>query len=576
MCSHLPDLDELLFFEQCFTMVESCALCGRPKYSNGDYCEICSYTLCGKCRRKLSRGYCSICGELVCDDDSQMVGYARVCKECLSKDFNLLNYDYLKKYLLNVNIRPLGKSVKLEKIIEIGEPDFGDEVYAFVGLDDTDSPFGMCTTYLAAKIIESLWGKVVFTDYPILVRLNPNIPMKTRGNGSVLISFKVDANRFREVMEIIRDKIISYSHTFFNQTNSSLTIHLNESLYVDPIFKKIYWSAVRDIITPKRVLREVKNVKTGYVIIETINGKTRGVVGSTAAIGVELKDYTYELIAYRKKENMGKTRKIDLETVRNMDKQYNEYTFNNIDGNRLLISPTGPDPVLFGIRGDLPDKLLEAVKLLKHEEIDMWIIFRSNQGTAVHIINVDGLEKARPYQTIRTVLKVEKTIREGSKTSIVGVQNNWRGIIHLYKPHGYLRNLVGYLLRGDLIEVVGNVISRGSNTVELNLEELKILNLVPIEIKKSPLCPECGSRMKKKSADEYKCKRCGFRIHYEGKLTILKIRDLPEIGKRYLPPPKAHRHLTLPQKRMRYRSLKIKKEIKNSLIIPFFGKSFQK
>ena len=55
-----------------------------------------------------------------------------------------------------------------------------------IGIDDTDSPKGMCTTFLAYKIINRLKKENVdFLDFPNLVRFNPNIPWKTRGNGAV-------------------------------------------------------------------------------------------------------------------------------------------------------------------------------------------------------------------------------------------------------------------------------------------------------------------------------------------------------------------------------------------------------
>ena len=47
----------------------------------------------------------------------------------------------------------------------------------YVGFDDTDSPKGMCTTYLAYKMVNLLKKeKVTFLDFPNLIRFNPNIP----------------------------------------------------------------------------------------------------------------------------------------------------------------------------------------------------------------------------------------------------------------------------------------------------------------------------------------------------------------------------------------------------------------
>jgi len=51
-------------------------------------------------------------------------------------------------------------------------------------MDDTDSTKGMCTTYLTSEIMAE-FSEVDMIGYPRLVRLNPNIPWKTRGNGAI-------------------------------------------------------------------------------------------------------------------------------------------------------------------------------------------------------------------------------------------------------------------------------------------------------------------------------------------------------------------------------------------------------
>ena len=43
-----------------------------------------------------------------------------------------------------------------------------------IGFDDTDSPKGMCTTFLAYKIVDLLQKeKTEFLDFPRLIRFNP-------------------------------------------------------------------------------------------------------------------------------------------------------------------------------------------------------------------------------------------------------------------------------------------------------------------------------------------------------------------------------------------------------------------
>src|SRR5437899_625536 len=57
----------------------------------------------------------------------------------------------------------------------------------WIGVDDTDSLRGMCTTFLAAELVRDLTRDFELIGYPRLVRLNPNIPWKTRGNAAVCL-----------------------------------------------------------------------------------------------------------------------------------------------------------------------------------------------------------------------------------------------------------------------------------------------------------------------------------------------------------------------------------------------------
>ncbi|HJK54560.1 MAG TPA: tRNA(Ile2) 2-agmatinylcytidine synthetase, partial [Methanocorpusculum sp.] len=54
-------------------------------------------------------------------------------------------------------------------------------------MDDTDSPDGMCTTYLGAMLAENLRRAGYTVGEMRLVRLNPNVVWKTRGNAAVCL-----------------------------------------------------------------------------------------------------------------------------------------------------------------------------------------------------------------------------------------------------------------------------------------------------------------------------------------------------------------------------------------------------
>jgi tRNA(Ile2)-agmatinylcytidine synthase len=83
-----------------------------------------------------------------------------------------------------------------------------------IGFDDTDSLKGRCTTHLAFKITDYLLRekKVDFLDYPLLIRLNPNVPWKTRGNGAVCL--RVKAKNHEQIMESIKQRVEEGSSIF--------------------------------------------------------------------------------------------------------------------------------------------------------------------------------------------------------------------------------------------------------------------------------------------------------------------------------------------------------------------------
>ena len=85
---------------------------------------------------------------------------------------------------------------------------------------------------------------------------------------------------------------------------------------------------------------------------------------------------------------MGTKRRVDEASIFEMEKLTAPYTFNNVDAEkgRVIITPRGPDPILFGIRGETPEVVKKAYEIVKPlEPVERWVIFRSNQGTDAHL-----------------------------------------------------------------------------------------------------------------------------------------------------------------------------------------------
>jgi tRNA(Ile2)-agmatinylcytidine synthase len=92
----------------------------------------------------------------------------------------------------------------------------------FIGIDDTDSERGLCTTYLAAVLMDRLrpFGELV--GLPKLVRLNPCAQFKTRGNAA--IAFQIETERVQEVRDLALQTVVELSDLSGKNTNPGLVM----------------------------------------------------------------------------------------------------------------------------------------------------------------------------------------------------------------------------------------------------------------------------------------------------------------------------------------------------------------
>ena len=120
----------------------------------------------------------------------------------------------------------------------------------WIGIDDTDSRKGMCTTYLATIMIERLEkekvGKLI--GFPRLIRLNPTIPYKTRGNCAVSFLLEVDDGKRDEVIDIARDVVEEYAELEDENTNPGVVFVDDESEAMDYL-SKYALKVVRDVVS---------------------------------------------------------------------------------------------------------------------------------------------------------------------------------------------------------------------------------------------------------------------------------------------------------------------------------------
>ena len=80
-----------------------------------------------------------------------------------------------------------------------------------IGIDDTDSPQGMCTTYLGAVLARRLIHEHMQVREARLVRLNPNVTFKTRGNAAIALDVSGDADKAFDIACAVVEELADFS-----------------------------------------------------------------------------------------------------------------------------------------------------------------------------------------------------------------------------------------------------------------------------------------------------------------------------------------------------------------------------
>ena len=391
----------------------------------------------------------------------------------------------------------------------------------FLGLDDTDSPDGMCTTYLGALVAEALEMQGCIIKNMRLIRLNPNVPWKTRGNAAVCIEFEGSAEIALQTADRFIDK-----YAMFDCLNTNPGFVVCETKPA-PDF---YYSALRGFCTvdeAKAVLDSIGAIYKGYK-------NCRGLIGALAAVSAELPDKTYEYLAYRKPDAFGTPRVFDADSFRKSAEETFPHCFDTWDfaAEKPVCIPHGEDPVLFGIRGESREWVEKAVSYLQSEEVERFVIWETNQGTDAHILSsTSGFEEGRSYVFDGVVTSAPKTQRGGHVSFSVGDV-----VCYAFEPTKSFRNIVRELIEGDCLTVFGSF-QKGV----IHVEKFCLRKAAKKEVRASPRCPVCGGRMTSAGKGKgYKCRECSGRIRD----TEAASRGIAEGW--YEVPPDARRHLSMP------------------------------
>ncbi len=426
-----------------------------------------------------------------------------------------------------------------------------------IGIDDTDSRKGMCTTYLCAVLADELkkYGEV---STPRLVRLNPCIPFKTRGNGAVSFEIWVTVTEGEEekVKSEVKNRVSELSELREEGTNPGVVFIDDNALNLNLKLKNFYENAVREVLTLEDAYAIISELHFDYFGLKN----KRGLIGALAAASFlvlqknkpDYYDFTYELMAYRQKERWGKSRFIDETSVWKADAATYPLTWDTVDvaNNEIVFAPHSPCPVLFGIRGNSVDAIYKTFELIDAEPEERKMLFVTNQGTDFHLIKFEtAREKLRDYHSYildGMVSSNPQTIEGGHVVFSISLSKDEETLGSIeciaYEPTKGFRDIIRKLRVGDAITVFGSL---KKETLNLEKIEVRKLNLV---VERNSRCDKCGRTMKSAGRLQgYRCKRCGtFRADKD---KVVVDRGLEE--GLYEVSPVARRHISKPLIRMR-------------------------
>jgi tRNA(Ile2)-agmatinylcytidine synthase len=397
-----------------------------------------------------------------------------------------------------------------------------------IGIDDTDSPQGMCTTYLGAVLARHLIREHMKVNEVRLVRLNPNVTFKTRGNAAIALDVAGNRDHAFAIACAAVEELADFS---CENTNPGVVV---VDTRPDPAF---YRKAVTDFCQIDEAIELLDAAGARYRGYKN----RRGLIGATAAVASVLEDRTSEILVYRQPERWGSPREVDRASLFAAEEATFPHTWDTVDtANEVVVCvPHTPDPVLFGIRGGSPSWVMIARSMVESEKPAIEQIWVTNQGTDAHLLagRIGNLQDGLSYRVRGTVADTPKT-GMGGHVSFTIRDGNYTVRCMAYEPTKNFRQIVRQLVPDDTVIAVGSF-KKGS----INLEKMKVVALAKITTTRPPLCTACNKRMTSDGKGKgYKCKKCGAHANAP---EILEISRTLKPGW-YEVPPTARRHLAKP------------------------------
>ena len=460
-----------------------------------------------------------------------------------------------------------------------------------VAVDDTDSrERGMCTTYVGTRIAEALTREGGRVQRQLLIRLNPSVKHKTRGNAAVAIH--VDEVGPDRAFELASETVRTFAAVDDPRTSPGVVVadidagsessrEQRSERIPDPV-ATVSRRALRERLSladavsciEDHEFRHAAFGSGGATDADAVSG--RGRIGALAAIGAPaaFDDWTTEVISYRALDRCGTPRDVDRDSVFAAATAAYPAVWDTVDRETgsVVCVPNAPGPILHGIRGDDPDACQTVAAAIASEPVERSATFLTNQGTDAHLaapgIEDTGtgstvvLRDGAGYRITGTVATEPVTKRGGhvhvelstdgvgdasasASTRTAESASEARIRCLAFKPTGRFRDRVRRLRPGDRVTVCGEHEHRPDDAelqATLKLEKFAVRSLVRTT-RAVPRCPDCDRSMSSAGRNQgYRCRDCGTTA--PGKVDRTLERAL-ELGW-YEVPPSARRHIAKP------------------------------
>ena len=391
----------------------------------------------------------------------------------------------------------------------------------WLGLDDTDSLKGGCTTEVLFQLLNDLPTTVSFRS-PRLVRLWPFAKQRTRGNAAVAV----------ELITENEAELLNHLDQWWKQHIESLKGILGTSDHSErtqyPADPGMVWTS--ELMTNEAFY---KSAVSSEIELQNVPEVTRywggnGRIGATAAVLWPAAQCTYEAIAWRSNEAEGR-RQLDEVALAEVEDLKDTFLCRNPKLGTSLLAPRGNSPVLFGIRSWTKEGAQHALEVLEQgedtEPTKGSLVFQTNQATGDHLE-----EPIEAFVRSKSILKKGHVVLETT-------QGTWMA----FRQSGHIALLSQWVIKGDLL--IGNGLRDEDNVLHLELLKVK----KSISEQKRPLCVRCNKSMKSMGKNQgLRCKRCNL----TSDRGWVEVKRIPPFQDWVQPPPSSRRHLSKPLEEM--------------------------